>query len=206
MFETNKWEIPVNHQKDLSAVASLLKTNNTWIIKVSGHTDNIGGADLNMTLSKNRAESVKRYLVSQGVSNVRIEVEHFGLTRPLSSNDSEEGRHQNRRVELHIRSTLESSNSIIWEELGDEAVNYRVQILSTSKKVNMEDKDLNGLPRVEEIIENNSYKYFAGKTSSLDVAKKNQEILQQAGFKGAFIVAFDGSERITIKDALSKQK
>ena len=206
LFETNKWEIPVNHQKDLSAVASLLKTNSTWIIKVSGHTDNIGGADLNMTLSKNRAESVKRYLVSQGVSNVRIEVEHFGLTRPLSSNDSEEGRHQNRRVELHIRSTLESSNSIIWEELGDDAINYRVQILSTSKKVNMEDKDLNGLPRVEEIIENNSYKYFAGKTSSLDVAKKNQEILQQAGFKGAFIVAFEGSERITIKDALSKQK
>ena len=101
---------------------------------------------------------------------------------------------------------MESSNSIIWEELGDEAVNYKVQILSTSKKLNMEDRDLNGLPRVEELIENNSYKYFAGKTSSLNVAKKNQEILQQAGFKGAFIVAFEGSERITVKDALSKQK
>ena len=206
LFVTNKWEIPAVHQKELSAVAALLKTNDTWKIKVSGHTDNVGGADMNMTLSRNRAESVKRYLVSQGVPSARIEVEYFGLTRPVTSNDSEQGRMQNRRVELDIRSSLESSNSIIWEELGDEAVNYKVQILSTSKKLNMKDRDLNGLPRVEELIENNSYKYFAGKTSSLNVAKKNQEILQQAGFKGAFIVAFEGSERITVKDALSKQK
>ena len=206
LFATNKWEIPVNHQKDLSAVASLLKTNNTWVIKVSGHTDNIGGADANMTLSKNRAESVKRYLVSQGVSSGRIVVEYFGHTRPVSSNNAEEGRLQNRRVELHIQSTLESSNSIIWEELGDEAVNYKVQILSSSKKVNKEYSDFNGLLHVEEFIENNSYKYLVGKTSSLDLAKKNQDILEQAGFKGAFIVAFEGSERTTIKDALSKQK
>ncbi len=206
LFATNKWEIPAYHQKELSAVASLLKTNNTWIIKVSGHTDSIGGADFNMTLSKNRAGSVKRYLVSQGVSSGRIYVEYFGLTRPVSPNNTEEGRLQNRRVELHIQSTSESSNSIIWEELGDEAVNYKVQVLSSSKKVNLEDSDFKGLLHVEEIIENNSYKYLVGKTSSLELAKKNQDILEQLGFKGAFIVAFEGTERITIKDALNKQK
>lgn len=206
LFATNKWEIPAYHQKELSAVASLLRTNNTWIIKVSGHTDSIGGADFNMTLSKNRAGSVKRYLVSQGVSSGRIYVEYFGLTRPVSPNNTEEGRLQNRRVELHIQSISESSNSIIWEELGDEAVNYKVQVLSSSKKVNLEDGDFKGLLHVEEIIENNSYKYLVGKTSSLELAKKNQDILEQLGFKGAFIVAFEGTERITIKDALSKQK
>ena len=206
MFETNKWEIPVNHQKDLSAVASLLKTNNTWIIKVSGHTDNIGGADLNMTLSKNRAESVKRYLVSQGVSSGRIDVEYFGLTRPLASNDAEEGRLQNRRVEFEIRSNLETYSTIVWEDLSDEAINFKVQILSSSKKVNNGALELNGIPRVEEIIQNNSYKYLVGKTSSLDLAKKNQDILLKAGFKGAFVVAFEGNKPITIKDALSKQK
>jgi hypothetical protein len=62
------------------------------------------------------------------------------------------------------------------------------------------------LPRVEEIIQNNSYKYFAGKTSSLDLAKKNQEVLEKAGFEGAFIVAFEGLTPITVKDALNKQK
>lgn len=206
LFETNKWEIPVNHQKDLSAVASLLKTNNTWIIKVSGHTDNIGGADLNMTLSKNRAESVKRYLVSQGVSSGRIDVEYFGLTRPLASNDAEEGRLQNRRVEFEIRSNLETYSTIVWEDLSDEAINFKVQILSSSKKVNKGALELNGIPRVEEIIQNNSYKYLVGKTSSLDLAKKNQDFLIKAGFKGAFVVAFEGNKPITIKDALSKQK
>ena len=206
LFETNKWEIPVNHQKDLSAVAALLKTNNTWIIKVSGHTDNIGGADLNMTLSKNRAESVKRYLVSQGVSSGRIDVEYFGLTRPLASNDAEEGRLQNRRVEFEIRSNLETYSTIVWEDLSDEAINFKVQILSSSKKVNKGALELNGIPRVEEIIQNNSYKYLVGKTSSLDLAKKNQDILLKAGFKGAFVVAFEGNKPITIKDALSKQK
>ena len=206
LFETNKWEIPVNPQKDLSAVASLLKTNNTWIIKVSGHTDNIGGADLNMTLSKNRAESVKRYLVSQGVSSGRIDVEYFGLTRPLASNDAEEGRLQNRRVEFEIRSNLETYSTIVWEDLSDEAINFKVQILSSSKKVNKGALELNGIPRVEEIIQNNSYKYLVGKTSSLDLAKKNQDFLIKAGFKGAFVVAFEGNKPITIKDALSKQK
>jgi outer membrane protein OmpA-like peptidoglycan-associated protein len=206
LFATNKSEIPSNQQKELSVVVSLLKTNNSWKIKVSGHTDNVGGTDFNMTLSKNRAESVKRYLISQGVSNNRIQVEYFGLTRPLASNDTEEGRFQNRRVELDIRSDMESFNSIIWEELSDQAVNFKVQILSSPVIVSKGASDFKGLPRIEEIVLNNSYKYFAGKTSSLDLAKKNQEILEQAGFKGAFIVAFEGSERITIKEASEKLK
>jgi outer membrane protein OmpA-like peptidoglycan-associated protein len=206
LFATNKWEIPANHQKELSAVAALLKTNNSWKAKVSGHTDNLGGADLNMSLSKNRAAAVKKYLVSQGVSSGRIEMEYFGLTRPLASNDSEEGRLQNRRVELEILSNLESYSTIVWEELSDEAVSFKVQILSSSKKVIKGGPEFNGLPRVEEIIQNNSYKYFAGKTSSLDLAKKNQEVLEKAGFKGAFIVAFEGLTPITVKDALNKQK
>jgi hypothetical protein len=145
-------------------------------------------------------------LVSQGVSSGRIDVEYFGLTRPLASNDAEEGRLQNRRVELEIRSNLETYSTIVWEDLSDEAINFKVQILSSSKKVNNGALELNGIPRLEEIIQNNSYKYLVGKTSSLDLAKKNQDILLKAGFKGAFVVAFEGSKPITIKDALSKQK
>ena len=206
LFARNKWEIPAEHQKELAAVAALLKSNNSWKIKVSGHTDNVGGEEFNMTLSKNRAESVKRYLVSQGISSKRIEIEYFGLTRPLASNDLEEGRLKNRRVELDIQSNLERYNSIIWEELNDEAVNFKVQIMSSPSKVSKVAPDFKGLPRIEEIVLNKTYKYFSGKTASLDLAKKNQEILEKVGFNGCFIVAFQGLERITIKEALERQK
>ena len=74
-------------------------------VDVEGHTDNVGTAAYNQTLSENRANSVRSYLVSQGVPASRVTAVGFGETRPKASNDTPEGRQVNRRVEIHIRAT-----------------------------------------------------------------------------------------------------
>ncbi|MEA3451490.1 MAG: OmpA family protein, partial [Bacteroidota bacterium] len=62
--------------------------------------DNEGDEAHNMTLSKNRANSVKNYMVSRGISSYRITTNGFGAKQPVSENDSDEGRQENRRVEI----------------------------------------------------------------------------------------------------------
>jgi len=74
-------------------------------VDVEGHTDNVGTAAFNQTLSENRANSVKSFLISSGVPASRVTAIGFGETRPKASNDTPEGRQVNRRVEIHIRAT-----------------------------------------------------------------------------------------------------
>lgn len=71
-------------------------------IEIQGHTDNTGSAKYNMSLSKRRAAAVSNYMVSTGVLSKRISIKGYGLTAPNYSNDNEEGRAQNRRVEFLI--------------------------------------------------------------------------------------------------------
>jgi outer membrane protein OmpA-like peptidoglycan-associated protein len=71
-------------------------------VKIEGHTDNVGNADYNYRLSQRRAESVRSYLVNQGVGFARISASGMGQDQPVVGNDSESGRQQNRRVELII--------------------------------------------------------------------------------------------------------
>ena len=71
-------------------------------ILLAAHTDDIGGANYNIKLSQKRAESVKNYLVKQGIAIDRLESEGFGMNEPLVPNDSEENRAKNRRVEFRI--------------------------------------------------------------------------------------------------------
>ena len=71
-------------------------------IELSGHTDNTGEPDFNQQLSEQRAQKVKSYLVDKGINESRLTAIGFGSTRPISSNDTEEGREQNRRTEFRI--------------------------------------------------------------------------------------------------------
>ncbi|HEY1166646.1 MAG TPA: OmpA family protein, partial [Chitinophaga sp.] len=71
-------------------------------LKLAGHTDNVGRDDNNMRLSKDRAESVKQYLVSQGANPSRIEATGYGETQPIASNKTAAGRQKNRRVEFTL--------------------------------------------------------------------------------------------------------
>lgn len=71
-------------------------------IRIEGHTDSTGPRDFNMKLSKDRAESVKRYMVERGIKSSRLQTEGFGPDRPIASNDTADGREQNRRVEFKV--------------------------------------------------------------------------------------------------------
>jgi outer membrane protein OmpA-like peptidoglycan-associated protein len=71
-------------------------------VRVEGHTDNRGGAAMNMGLSTRRAASVATWLIKHGVDKSRLTSKGFGLTKPIDTNATEEGRQNNRRVEFHI--------------------------------------------------------------------------------------------------------
>jgi outer membrane protein OmpA-like peptidoglycan-associated protein len=86
----------------LNMVAEFMKTNPKIEIQLSGHTDNRGYHHLNMKLSKERVEEVKKYLVTKGIAASRITGKGFGGTKPIADNDSEDSRQLNRRVEFTI--------------------------------------------------------------------------------------------------------
>ena len=82
--------------------AETLKKYPELIIEVAGHTDSVGDADANFSLSERRAKTVRDYLVRYGVESARLSVRGYGESEPMASNDSEAGRARNRRVELRI--------------------------------------------------------------------------------------------------------
>lgn len=79
---------------------TLIRTNRR--IEVKGHTDNVGSEEFNLNLSRERAESVIEYLVKKGVNRNKLTYSYYGMSKPLTSNDTEEGRATNRRVEFTI--------------------------------------------------------------------------------------------------------
>ncbi|MFO0378259.1 MAG: OmpA family protein, partial [Cyclobacteriaceae bacterium] len=87
---------------ELDLVADFMKNNSRVVIELAGHTDNRGNADKNKQLSKDRVEKVKQYLVSKGISARRISGKGFGGEKPIASEDTEEARKLNRRVEFTI--------------------------------------------------------------------------------------------------------
>ncbi len=86
----------------LNSVALVLEEFDQTVLVVDGHTDSTGSRQYNMGLSERRAETVGRYLISQGVKPVRIATYGYGPDYPVASNDNEVGRAQNRRVELTL--------------------------------------------------------------------------------------------------------
>jgi outer membrane protein OmpA-like peptidoglycan-associated protein len=85
----------------LKQVSSLVKTSSAEMLTIEGHTDNIGSADYNQKLSEARAAAVRDALVNRyGVPSARLTSRGYGLTRPVETNATVEGRARNRRVEL----------------------------------------------------------------------------------------------------------
>ena len=89
---------------ELNRVVKLMNENPTMKLELSGHTDNVGSDDANLTLSQNRAGSVVAYLNSKGISSDRLVAMGYGESSPVATNDTEEGRELNRRVEFKILS------------------------------------------------------------------------------------------------------
>ena len=100
-FDLSKATIRSTSFASLNKVAALLIEKN-FSLKLAGHTDNTGSLQLNLKLSKERAESVKAYLVSKGANASRIEATGYGPNQPIASNATAEGRQKNRRVEFTL--------------------------------------------------------------------------------------------------------
>lgn len=99
-FDFDKASLRPEGKPILDEAAKILNENPDVTVQVQGYTDGIGTVEYNLGLSDRRAATVKDYLVSQGVASSRLTTKGFGKSDPVATNDTEEGRAQNRRVEL----------------------------------------------------------------------------------------------------------
>lgn len=102
LFDTDKDVIKKESKPILDRAVEVLQKYPQVHIEISGHTDSAGGYEHNMDLSQRRAESVKTYLIDAGVDGSRIETRGAGPNEPIATNDTKEGRAQNRRIEVKI--------------------------------------------------------------------------------------------------------
>ena len=100
LFKTGSFELLPGARERLAKVSGIVLAYPSLHLQVEGHTDSVGGDEYNQNLSEHRAGAVRDYLVQQGISGGSIESRGFGKTQPIASNDTPEGRQQNRRVEL----------------------------------------------------------------------------------------------------------
>lgn len=102
IFEQGKGTISKESFPSLDEVVAMLEDHPSMVIQLEGHTDNAGNAKMNMKLSEDRVENVKKYLVSKGISKSRVNTKAFGGTKPIRNSSDPEARALNRRVEMRI--------------------------------------------------------------------------------------------------------
>ncbi len=108
-FATNSADLYPGFFKVLDSVALVLKEYDKTVVEVSGHTDSTGTTEYNQALSLRRASTVGQYLNARGIGGMRIITMGFGELEPIASNDTAEGRQQNRRVELRLVPVVQGS-------------------------------------------------------------------------------------------------
>ncbi|MGB5446897.1 MAG: OmpA family protein [Psychromonas sp.] len=101
-FDSGSYELSGSIFQTLDAVAKILNEYPKSSLRIIGHTDSVGDAESNLTLSERRAESVGEYLISQNVKSGRLNTTGYGERRPIATNDTAAGRAANRRVEINI--------------------------------------------------------------------------------------------------------
>ena len=101
-FDTDKYVIKPESEPELQKVVTFLRENPTVRVAINGHTDNVGTAEHNQTLSTNRAQAVYDYLTEHGVEAERLAFRGYGSQRPITENDTAAGRQKNRRIAFEI--------------------------------------------------------------------------------------------------------
>jgi outer membrane protein OmpA-like peptidoglycan-associated protein len=112
LFDTGKYSLRPLAREKLAKVAGIVSGHPGLKLDVEGHTDSVGGDDYNQQLSQHRGEAVREYLIQQGMTASSVTSKGFGKMQPVASNDTADGRQQNRRVELVI------SGEVIGTEIG----------------------------------------------------------------------------------------
>ena len=100
LFRSGSFELLPGARERLAKVSGIVLAYPSLHVAIEGHTDSVGGDEYNQELSEHRAQSVRDYFVQQGIPANTIEARGFGKSEPIASNDTPEGRQQNRRVEL----------------------------------------------------------------------------------------------------------
>lgn len=101
-FDTGKSSLRQESYKELNQLSEFMKLKKSLVIEIAGHTDNVGNKDANQKLSEGRANTVRDYLIKKGISAERVVAIGYGDTQPVASNDTNEGKQQNRRTEVRI--------------------------------------------------------------------------------------------------------
>jgi len=117
LFDFGKYTLRQGTREKLAKVSGILLAHPGLRVEVEGHTDSVGSDEFNQRLSEHRASTVRDYLVAQGVPSDMVTSRGFGKSQPVASNDTSEGRQQNRRVEMVVsgdvigRQTTTTSNT-----------------------------------------------------------------------------------------------
>lgn len=122
LFDSGKYTLRPLAREKLAKISGIVLAYPSLRLAVEGNTDSVGTEEFNQTLSENRAESVRSYLTAQGVPESSTSAQGFGKSRPIASNDTSDGRQQNRRVELVVSG----------EVIGTKIVSLVVQPVSAS--------------------------------------------------------------------------
>ncbi len=101
-FAYGKAEIAPESYPELDRMIEYMNEYPSMVVEIRGHTDNIGSLDANQKLSQDRADAVKKYLINKKIGLARVNSKGFGESKPIASNDTDEGRGKNRRVEFSI--------------------------------------------------------------------------------------------------------
>ena len=102
LFDTGSATLKPGTREKLARVSGILLSHPDLTLQIEGHTDSVGEAVYNQRLSESRADSVRAYLVAQGIAATSVTTSGFGETQPVTSNETPVGRQQNRRVELVV--------------------------------------------------------------------------------------------------------
>jgi len=108
-FEVDSDQIQPGFYSTMDKISGVVNKYGKTELSIAGHTDSTGSADHNQELSERRAESVQEYLLSDNVYPARLSAAGYGKNRPIANNDSEEGKRQNRRVDITIIPVAEKS-------------------------------------------------------------------------------------------------
>jgi len=102
LFDVGRHDLRPEAREKLARLSGIVLAHEGLRLEVEGHTDNTGSDELNQTLSERRAETVRRYLVEQGLADGSVTAKGLGKTMPVADNDTPAGRQKNRRVEIIV--------------------------------------------------------------------------------------------------------
>jgi outer membrane protein OmpA-like peptidoglycan-associated protein len=191
-FDSGKASIKKQSEEVLNDIVDILKEYPNAKFTIDGHTDSFGSANLNKALSNSRANSVKEYLVTNGISSDRLTTTGYGEEKPLDSNETSDGRARNRRVEIKLSPSTNTDNQYT-EEMGTVLNNESIEapeddknilnkhtktILFDTGKASIKKQSTEVLNDVVGILKENPNTKFTidGHTDSVGSAKLNKEL------------------------------